>query len=312
MGLPASWTILTITHYLICSAVDRQQRWFIKGDDLAALWGRKEIKRYKKLCAAVGLLVNTKKSFVAPNRLTFCEGMFELRLDRSPPGFYLLPSLSLKGFTTLETGTRYTDMATIMNEGVRRGVHVNKVTRIAHAAWPKDYACARKMRVHKYVPPVFGGLGFPHENPNSLVPTRIASLCLGSLEKGTSAPSTLIFSAPSPQLKVVARLLKKVLYKTGVSETQACLHFDGFCTFLRQRASVFDAGAKASTKKIGSKAYLGRLKRIERKLSRREGDHKLTWRGLQQLTKLLRPTPTSIQSVYPHQCVGGEETGSNV
>jgi hypothetical protein len=133
---------------------------------------------------------------------------------------------------------------------------------------------------------------------------------LGTLDKGTSAPMILRSVARTPQLSKVSKLLKMINYRTGVSKE--CPHLEHFCAVIMARAGCYDVASKGAASRRSAKAYLRTLKRIERKLSVRLGDHRLTWAGLSVLVSKLKPTPTSVQTVFPHNCVSGEGPESNV
>jgi hypothetical protein len=81
MGLPASWAILSIIHYVICHHVDPTDQFRLAGDDLLSYWTLRSIRRYRKCIAAVGLIINDKKSFKSRTRGLFCERHYLLELD---------------------------------------------------------------------------------------------------------------------------------------------------------------------------------------------------------------------------------------
>jgi hypothetical protein len=93
MGLPSSWTILSLIHFLIAKKVDdmtpqrsvviskktkkqrfRRRRLFrIRGDDLISYWTLLQIAEYRKICNSVGLILNEDKTLESQYRGTFCE-----------------------------------------------------------------------------------------------------------------------------------------------------------------------------------------------------------------------------------------------
>jgi hypothetical protein len=81
MGMPPSWAILSVIHYVICHHVDPSDHFRIKGDDLLSYWTMRMVSRYAKLVHSVGLILNQEKSFTSRDRGVFCEKMFLLELD---------------------------------------------------------------------------------------------------------------------------------------------------------------------------------------------------------------------------------------
>jgi hypothetical protein len=87
MGIPCSWVALSEIHLrAILDMFDGVgmnhllTTFYIKGDDLIALWAKCRIRRYKlELEARTGMPLNDDKSFVAATRGLFCEKAYELR-----------------------------------------------------------------------------------------------------------------------------------------------------------------------------------------------------------------------------------------
>jgi hypothetical protein len=79
MGLPLSWTVLSLTHEMICRVVDSSgESYFIKGDDLIAYWTIAQWLLYKELSASCGFVINDKKTMVSLTEGIFCEKFYRL------------------------------------------------------------------------------------------------------------------------------------------------------------------------------------------------------------------------------------------
>jgi hypothetical protein len=156
MGMPMSWTALSIIHYCIASIVDDMCNFRIKGDDLIASWTAEQITEYKVISAQVGLVVN-EKTWVHDELGTFCEGDYKLSHERGSKWFILrrLPTFSLKSFVKdepvpYEIGERY------ISRGVDRQL-LRDMQGFFHESW---ITLARAKGVNVYAPSCFGGLGF--------------------------------------------------------------------------------------------------------------------------------------------------------
>jgi hypothetical protein len=155
MGMPMSWTALSIIHYCIASLVDCQHNFRIKGDDLIAYWTAQQIQLYQKYSAAVGLLVNDK-TWTHRKLGTFCEGDYELVLKDGPwVVLKRLPTFSLKSFVKnepfpYEIGERF------ISRGVPRELLFD-MQAYYHVSWRK---LAHEKGVNPYAPSRLGGLGF--------------------------------------------------------------------------------------------------------------------------------------------------------
>jgi hypothetical protein len=156
MGMPMSWTALSVIHYCIASIIDPLCNFRIKGDDLIAHWSDLQIKDYESLAAGVGLLVNDK-TWTHKSLGTFCEGDYRLTHEARTNWYVLkrLPTFSLKSFVKDEPvpndiGERF------ISRGVERQL-LRDMQAYFHESWIK---LANARCVNVYAPACFGGLGF--------------------------------------------------------------------------------------------------------------------------------------------------------
>jgi hypothetical protein len=172
MGLPMSWTALSIIHNSICELVDPQRNYRLKGDDLIAYWTKMQIDWYTDLSASVGLVLNDK-TIVHPTYGTFCEGDYRLRPGGSRhTAFHLdrLPTFSLKAFVNNEP-VPYEIAERFVARGVSSALFAD-MQRYYHKSW--RHLCHEK-GVNPYCPRSLGGLGL-YTGPNHLLDTHSAKM----------------------------------------------------------------------------------------------------------------------------------------
>ncbi|QJT93775.1 RNA-dependent RNA polymerase [Erysiphe necator associated narnavirus 43] len=159
MGLPASWTILSMIHYCVAHTVDPKDNFRIKGDDLIALWPSHYISRYRDLAEKVGLIVNDK-SAVSKLFGTFCEKDYLRR------GSCLtqLPTHSLRIWANGEVPS-LSDLHTLVDRGVPR-VRLVKLQKLFLKPWKK---VCKEAKLDLYAPTQFGGGGLLHPKGSSKV-----------------------------------------------------------------------------------------------------------------------------------------------
>jgi hypothetical protein len=163
MGLPVSWTALSIVHNAICELVDRNGCYRIKGDDLIALWSSHQISEYTRIAGAVGLVIN-EKTWVHRSMGTFCEGDYRLTWHgRDTAVLRRLPTFSLRSFVKNEP-LPIDVVERFISRGVPRGV-LHSMQLWFHSKWIK---VAAEKSVPLYAPLGFGGLGFVSEPDRQL------------------------------------------------------------------------------------------------------------------------------------------------
>ncbi|QJT93776.1 RNA-dependent RNA polymerase [Erysiphe necator associated narnavirus 44] len=166
MGLPASWTILSLVHYCVAHTVDPKDNFRIKGDDLIALWPPTIIEEYKLLALAVGLVVNDK-SAVSKQFGTFCEGDYILRgrtLER-------VPTHSLRIWARGEIPSQ-DDLYVMIDRGVKRSRLV-KLQRLYLKQWKIH---CKRFNLDLYAPIQFGGGGLLHPKGSRPVSNRTSRM----------------------------------------------------------------------------------------------------------------------------------------
>jgi len=161
MGLPASWTLLSLIHYAVCLCIDRKHNFRIKGDDLIAIWSRDQIDDYCRLLESVGLTLNSKKSACSRRYGTFCEGMYEYKKD----ALVRLPTFSLRSFS--EGSIFDSSQLAVLLE---RGVPASRIVRAQHVSlWARYKPAAKRSKISMLTPKELGGLGFLPGNPKRVM-----------------------------------------------------------------------------------------------------------------------------------------------
>jgi hypothetical protein len=152
----------------VCRAVDPNHSFRIKGDDLVALWSEGQIQQYCELLAAVGFVLNDRKTTISSSFGTFCEVSYRrVRHDT----LVRESDFSLRSFVSNERLAP--DQWRML---VRHGAslkRLNLLARISHREWLR---LARRNRVDPYAPPALGGLGLPPKRLDALVSPGLSSL----------------------------------------------------------------------------------------------------------------------------------------
>lgn len=160
MGLPMSWTLLSILHYAVARMVDPEHNFRIKGDDLIALWSKAQIALFRQLSADIGLVVNDK-SATSSDKGTFCEGMYSLH-GRT---LVRLPTFSIRSF--VEGSILQPDQLLSL---ARRNVSFKNVAACQRILlWRRCKAPAKRNKISLTVPTYLGGLGLVPNQPRALV-----------------------------------------------------------------------------------------------------------------------------------------------
>jgi hypothetical protein len=298
MGLPVSWTLLTLTHLIICERVDPDGYFWLKGDDMIAYWTRAQWDKYKQLMTVTGMTINESKSFVAERRGTFCEGLYQLSND----GLELIPTMSLRGFVhKTNTGSVFDNVSMAMKDSILRGVNRHHVWNVLRATSGDILGLCERSRTPLALPRQLGGLGFPCENPGALVGKVKQSIAWGNLDKGVSIDPTA-YMPSGPVAKRFAKRLEDLKYRSGVQLD--CVHLNSLVGKVKARIALFESETDPNYVRTGP--FLKALSRRRKKTSQirleRADAHQLTWGGLQSVYNSLRPTPDSLQEVFYHFC----------
>ncbi|QJT93777.1 RNA-dependent RNA polymerase [Erysiphe necator associated narnavirus 45] len=191
MGLPASWTLLSMIHYCVAHTVDPKDNFRIKGDDLIALWPPQKIARYKRLAEEVGLIVNDK-SAVSKFIGTFCEKDY----FRRGSTLLMFPTHSLRIWANGEVPS-LSDLHSLVKRGVPRERLV-KLQKLFLRPWKK--AC-KGFKLDLYAPPQLCGGGLLHPKGSSKVVGSTTSRALKLAHDGRLLvdPLTRICEYEQPQ-----------------------------------------------------------------------------------------------------------------
>jgi len=171
MGLPGSWSLLDLAVFICCAEVDRTFSFYIKGDDVIALWTQSQIDKFCRLAREnTGLIVNDK-TVISSRFGTFAEMDFQRVENRGRLAVLKrLPTFSLRVFME----GSLPDFQ-FWNSAVNRGCSVNLLCSLTYsycAAWMK---AARFHKIPIFAPRFLGGLGLPTDRRR---PLGKGSLCM--------------------------------------------------------------------------------------------------------------------------------------
>jgi hypothetical protein len=154
MGLPVSWTALSIIHYCVCYSVDSDYNYRHTGDDLVALWTQEQIDSFEEMSASVGLVVNDK-TIKSMDFATFCEGDYVP--ERSGNGkvtLRRLPTFSIRSLVN-NVPLAFSECATLISRGVPQE-ELSRLQKVYHKSW---FHLCNEAGVNPFAPRSFGGLG---------------------------------------------------------------------------------------------------------------------------------------------------------
>ncbi|QJT93742.1 RNA-dependent RNA polymerase [Erysiphe necator associated narnavirus 10] len=183
MGLPASWPVLSIIHYAICSVVDPNKGFYLKGDDLIALWNESQIESYYDLCDSVGFVVNKSKSVLSDRYGTFCEFYYQ----REGSLLRKLPIFSIKSWCE-SVPVKYDSALQLIDLGVRRSL----IHRLNVLFCQRYLRVLRKVSIDPYLPEVIGGFGLLPKQPNRKV-SKSYQIAISRVHNGLTNVNRLLF-----------------------------------------------------------------------------------------------------------------------
>jgi hypothetical protein len=298
MGLPLSWTILDLTHYLICRVVDPSMRFRIKGDDILAYWSVEQIKRWKFFCRMVGFVVNDKKSFNSRDAGTFCEAHYILRED----GLHIQPTLSVKTFVTTGNVDRFQVISSISDQAYKRGVSPKRTNLLLGMYFPRELRFAREKKLPLYLPSSMGGLGMIPDDPSRKMTLKESMWYWGCLEKDLPTlhvPSGL--SVDGPFIRKVRQQMDKCVYRSSLRKADECPHFEAIIGANLERATVNDVDRREKRIPLTIEK-MRRLKIFRRRVVLVQSPNETLWK-VSRSTKM-GYTRTSVDKAFPHRCEG--------
>jgi len=184
MGIPLSWTFLSLVHLLCCLAIGAPEgTFFLKGDDLIAYWPNWLVRRYEKFLERLsGMPLNLHKTFHCLARGVFCEKAYIIQRAVGcdvafSESYHLTLETSFVSVRALSFGLdRWVDVkgpklpdidhgvpsilsaARYLTEQIPRVGH-RKSYRLAATALSKWYQWARRNGRSLYLPIELGGMG---------------------------------------------------------------------------------------------------------------------------------------------------------
>jgi hypothetical protein len=231
MGLPVSWTALSVVHLAVCEVIDPTGSYRLKGDDLIALWSPAQIEGFIALAAQVGLVVNNK-SMTHKSIGTFCEGDYLLE-HVGHKSFVLRrqATFSLRSFAVNEI-LPHDDAERLVARGVSRDL-LYAMQQHFHKMWIR---LATEKNVNPYAPRSLGGLGMVSSPDRQLDP--VTCRIVNSANNGTllfKSKDTIKYTALSGMLMSVYNSVPYSVRGDARAESlleKAFLANFGACSFL--------------------------------------------------------------------------------
>jgi len=308
MGMPLTWPLLTITHYLICSFVDPKGFWYLKGDDLVCYWTEIMFYRYKVLLRVVGLILNEKKTFVSKNHATFCEGFYrsfkhELRL---------VPNYPLRGLIHKPRDGQFIEnCSNLAWSFVRRGLNRHKSFGLLELCYSYELAKFRKSGIQLFYPQYLGGLGLPPLDTEVKLTKGISRYVQGIYLGVYQAKKLYIAPSSGPNVKFFfENYVNKIRYSYAVPKKERCNHIDSIIGEKTKRASANDSffspkQIKKASLSVQARKLRQQLAFIKKTVKRRPVEsYDMTIESSYDLFNRLWPVPSTLNEIFNHRCGG--------
>lgn len=212
MGMPASWSILSVFHYL-CLKAAGILNFAIRGDDAVFRTHEEKYQRYLSLVREVGFVMNLKKTFVSPSHATFCEEFYVLDGDFITK----VPTVSLRVFNPEQIS-----LSSIQESLSSDAYTPEKRHSIARLGAPYLFAFAKKYKVPAYLPTYYGGLGLPPKTARSSCNKRFEAKIRTIDTQGFNLPCIAAIRGPNSNRS--SRGLAALRW--SVSSDCRCTHYE--------------------------------------------------------------------------------------
>lgn len=212
MGMPASWSILSIFHYL-CLKAAGIIHFGIRGDDAIFSCSMRRYQRYLDLVKEVGFEINFKKTFASPTHGTFCEEFYV----REGPFLVKVPTISFRVFNPDQVSLSSIEASLNCGAYTPERRHA-----IAVLGAPYLLRLAKRYRVNPFLPTYYGGLGFPPKSSVSRCSKKSEAKVRTIDTQGFNVPVLAAISGPNSQR--ITRGLNLVRFST-CSDCR-CTHLD--------------------------------------------------------------------------------------
>jgi len=153
MGLGPSWTVLC-TLNAFCARHTNKESYSVCGDDLAGLWSKREINRYKSEVRECGLVLNDTKSFISPSHGVFCEKLMKRKGIRTAYSTGFIRIAQAVGMRAIGGNKGYLVSDTLYNLSSEREHVLKPIRKVAHLV-SKSYSIHHTTKL-KLLPGPFG------------------------------------------------------------------------------------------------------------------------------------------------------------
>jgi hypothetical protein len=157
MGLPGSWSLLDLAVFICAVEVDSTFSFYIKGDDIIALWSDAMIRKFIRIAREhTGLTVNDK-TVISGEFGTFAEADYQRVGNRK--GLAVLRRLPTFSLRVFQEGS-LPDF-NFWHGAVQRGVPVKLLVSLTYRCCSVWLKAASFHRIPLFAPRFLGGLGLP-------------------------------------------------------------------------------------------------------------------------------------------------------
>jgi len=292
MGMPCSWAILSLFHYM-CFRAAGVNRFAIRGDDAIARLTHREWGRYRSLLKLIGFSLNLEKTFRSPDAGTFCEKCYHLK------GEYLClqPSFPLRILNPEDKTLAIRDIALTAKESM---VDSFVVRRIFTHGMPSIFALAKKYGVPLFLPSFYGGLGFPPSR-KTMTTQKQSDKIRWADTHGLSMPVQVTVTGNN--MKKAVSKLSGLRYTSSANET--CVHIERLISEVVQPASLLDIldGSRKEVK-TSLHRFLKLLSRRYSEIPRARGSYRQRCSTLFDRQVLV--SRASVKSTLKHVCMDNE------
>lgn len=276
MGLPASWAVLSLTHFIIARRVDPSLSFRIKGDDLIACWDDDQIRSFVEQAGSLGLVVNDKTS-ISNDRGIFCEKVYSREYRGTSTVLKKLPIIGIRSYLRPldQSGAISLPGSEFASSALKSGYPRKTLVHLQRLCFSKICKEAALYGVNPYLPEFAGGLGLAPSRPLKKVPEADAFV-YSELHNGGLLKPLKDVKMDGELLREVTKIADRVRYVRDLPGVVSDPGWDSEYAKVRSYYTWYDSARLGKAPVVRPESLqlkLRRLSHIRRKSQGRKAEH---------------------------------------